>query len=43
MSGLYLAVFSLHALFGNLSWQKVDSMNCMVCVEVGLSKGILWV
>ena len=36
MSGLYLVVFSLCAVFGNLSWPKVTSMNCMPFGEVGV-------
>ena len=36
MSGLYLAVFSMCALFGSLSWQYVNSMNCMTFGVVGI-------
>ena len=43
MRGLYLAGFSLRAIFENMSWQQVYSMNCMVCDGVGLKWGWLYV
>ena len=44
MSGLYLAAFSPCAVFENLLWQQVNSMNCMVFDGVGIrgGGGCLW-
>ena len=47
MSGLYFMVISLCAVFGNLSWQYVNSMNCMTFGGVGVrgegrGVGFLW-
>jgi hypothetical protein len=39
MSGLYIAVFSLCAVFGNMSWQYVKLMNCMTFGGVGVRGG----
>jgi hypothetical protein len=39
ISGSYFACFCARACLGNLSWQYVDSMNCVVCVCEG-SKGV---
>ena len=41
MSRLYLLDFSLIAWVGNLSWQYVNSMNCMVFDGVEFSGGRL--
>ena len=35
----YLACLCVRACSGNLSWQYVNSMSCIVCVEDG-SKGV---
>ena len=32
--GSYLACFCVMACYGNLSWQYVNSMNCIVCACV---------
>ena len=44
ISGLYFACFCVRAYSGNLSWQYVNSMNCIVyvCVKVvmGLKCGL---
>ena len=39
MSALYFAVFSLCAVFGNMSWQYVNSMNYMTFDEVDVRGG----
>ena len=41
MRGLYLVVFSLCAVFGNMSWQYVNCMNCMTFLGVDITGG--WV
>ena len=38
-NGSYLACLYVRACLGNPSWQYVNSMNCIVCVDVG-SKGV---
>ena len=35
ISGSYLACFCVMACSGNLSWQYVNSMSCIVCVGTG--------
>ena len=39
INGSYLACFCVMACSGNLSWQYVNSMNCIVFVSDG-SKGV---
>ena len=39
ISGLCLMCFCVMACSGNLSWQYVNSMNCIVCVSAG-TKGV---
>ena len=34
INGSYLACFCVMACLGNLSWQYVNSMDCIVCVCV---------
>ena len=36
ISGLYFAIVLMCAVFGNLSWQYMNSMNCMTFGEVGV-------
>ena len=40
MRGLYLLVFVCMALLGNLSWQYVNSMSCIVFCDVGVMGGL---
>ena len=35
ISGLYLVSLWVRALSGNLSWQYVNSINCIVCLGEG--------
>ena len=39
ISGSYLACFCVIACSGNLSWQYVNSMNCIICACEG-SRGV---
>ena len=39
IKGSYLDCFRVMACYGNMSWQYVNSMNCIVCVCEG-SKGV---
>jgi hypothetical protein len=39
INGSYLACLYVRACSGNLSWQHLNSMNCIMCVGVG-SKGV---
>ena len=43
ISGSYLACLCVRAYSGNLSWQYVNSMSCMICVGVGFSGIGVWV
>ena len=42
ISESYFACFWAMACSGNLSWQYVNSMNCMVCVHEGSKGVVVW-
>ena len=42
ISESYFACFCAMACLGNLSWQYVNTMNCMVCVYEGSKGVVVW-
>ena len=42
INGSYFVCFCVRACYGNLSWQYVNSMNCILCVCEGSKGVVVW-